>query len=236
MSSGIDFRYIVRNSLETEPPIRFIVGVAWATGAHDEMAVCHLAGLKAVRTAYSSVPGLGGHRELWLKSSLSGPQEIADAAARAQLSRAARKLRKQSPLSSGNWNETVEEHFLNSEFCCWSEIAAHAGVAPSDSFLGSWERLAIAADEWPKKKWGFSPKVTRLRVERWGTKEVVPQHEAARVLATLVHWACPGDPTPERKRFNNLCAEKLEEVSLPLPEKMSWNEKFQHEKLLKLLG
>lgn len=194
MSSGINWKYRVSNANPEEPPVRYEVGVSWASGgAKDEFVVGLFQGLEAIRTAYASLPGLGYNRNLWLSSELSGPEKIARDASRYLLAVAAHSKGKNSPLAyGGDPNRTVGKWIDDSCFVCGREIAEFAGVPFNSLFLANWETLAIAADEYPRQRWGVCPEVTRLKVERNTSsssgREEVGKEEAVHVLATAEAW------------------------------------------------
>jgi hypothetical protein len=198
LGTGIEFRYKVVNANSNEPPVSYVIGIAWSNGGkspdHEGLGIFHLKGLEAVRTAYAELPGLGLDRQLWNTSPLSGPTKIAQDASRYILDLTAQKMGKKSPLIHGGGSRietrTVGEYFSATEFVCGAEIAAHAGVSLTDRFLDNWERLAIAADEWPQQRWGVCPKVTKLKVMTWGSNGVeVGQTEASRVLDAAVEYS-----------------------------------------------
>jgi hypothetical protein len=192
MSSGIDWKYTVSNSNPAEPPIRYDVGVAWASGAQNELVVGCLSGLDSVRTAYAHLPGLGYYRNEWLRAPLSGAAKIAEDASKYLVSIAARKVGKESPLIHGGYNVdtmTVGKWLDSNGFVCGREIAEYAGVALDATFIGNWEALAIAAEEYPRHRWGVCPKVRSLKVETWGLNpREVTRDEAARVLDAAEAW------------------------------------------------
>ncbi len=192
MSSGINWKYRISNANPAEPPIDYSVGISWASGDSNQLAVGLVSGLDAVRTAYAQLPGLGYHRQLWLKAQFSGAAQIADAAAKYQLDVFARKMGKRSPLTHGGVDietRSVENWIRDNGFVCGREIAEFAGVALSAPFLANWESLAIAAEEYPRDHWGVCPKVKTLKVETWGTdRREVNKDEAARVLDAAEAW------------------------------------------------
>lgn len=198
MSSGINWRYRISNRNPEEPPISYSIGVAWVSGGqspdHEGLTVGFVYGLDAVRTAYAQLPGLGNHRELWLKARISGPEEIADTAAKLQLARFAQQSGKRTPLGyGGDPSETLGEYISGSAFVCGREIAEHAGLALEDKFLDVWHRFAIAAEEYPRDRWGICPKVTALKVETWGVPADGGGKELDRENATRVLKSAPMD-------------------------------------------
>lgn len=206
MSSGVDWMYKISNANPEEPPIEYSIGISWASGAPpSELEIGLLWGLQAVRTAYEPLPGLGYYKQLWLSPQLHGPQTIADLAAKYLVEVAAAKLNKRNPLVHGQINVqtiTVGRWLENSAFVCGKEIVEFAGVALDALFLENWEALAIAAEEWPKKRWGICPKVTALKVEIWGQRQTVPLNndEALRVLDAAEAWARAVDAQKEDRR------------------------------------
>lgn len=206
MSSGVDWMYKISNANPEEPPIEYSIGISWASGGPpNELEVGLIWGLSAVRTAYEPLPGLGYHKNLWLTAKLSGPEKIATSAARYQMEVVAQKLGKRNPLIHGQVNVdkiTVGGWLENCAFLCGKEIAAHAGVELDALFLENWERLAIAAEEWPRERWGVCPAVTALKVERWGQRQTVPLNndEALRVLDAAEAWARAVDAQKEDRR------------------------------------
>jgi hypothetical protein len=192
MSSGIDWKYRVSNADPEQPPISYSVGLAWASGASNRLAVGLVSGLDAVRTAYADLPGLGSHRQLWLKQ-MSGAAQIAGTASRYLLDVFARKLGKKSPLVHGGHSvetRSVEDWVRDNSFVCGHEIAEYGGVALDAPFLANWELLAIAAEEYPRERWGICPKVKTLKVETWGMdRREVSKDGAARVLDAAEAWS-----------------------------------------------
>jgi len=191
MASGINWKYRIGNVDPTEPPISYCVGVGWASGARNKLTVGLVSGLDAVRTAYADLPGLGYHRQLWL-TRMSGAAQIADAASRYHLDIFAKERGKKSPLIHGGMNvetKSVEDWIHDNAFICGREIAQFAGVALDASFLDNWELLAIAAEEYPRERWGICPKVKTLKVETWGMNpREVGKDEAVRVLDAAEAW------------------------------------------------
>ncbi len=194
MSSGIEWKYQISNRNPEEPPISYSIGVGWGTGHLNDLTVGLVSGLGAVRTAYSDLPGLGYHRQLWLNARMSGPAQIADTASKHLLDIFARKQGKKSPLIHGGFNiedRKVGEWFQDNGFLCGREIAEYAGVALDAPFLTNWELLAIAAEEWPRQRWGICPKVTAIRVvaTTYRGDQEVGKDEALRVLDAAESWA-----------------------------------------------
>ena len=198
MSSGINWKFRIIGADPNEPPIQYSIGCAWVSPGepspdHEGVTIGLVYGLDAIRTAYSLLPGFSYNRELWLRVELSGSKTIAQAAASYLLDIAAKKIGKDSPIIHGGCRietRTIGEWLEDNAFVCGKEIAAHAGVTLDTRFLDCWERVAIAAKEWPEKRWGICPKVTRVKVLTWGTEgKEVNEQTAKKVLATAEKWA-----------------------------------------------
>ena len=199
MSSGINWKYKIVNGEKSGVPIQYSVGNSWTSGNgsspdHDGMTVGLIFGLDEIRTAYAQLPGLAGLKEVWLHCELSGARKIVNDASLYLLDIAARKLGKTTPLVHGGCNieeRTVAQYFEDNAFVCGKEIAEFAGVKDESIFLENWEKLAIAAYEWPREKWGICPKVElkTLIVVDWQTKQSVSSEKAIKVLKLAEKWA-----------------------------------------------
>ncbi len=183
MASGYDVYFRVTGSSSEEPPVSYSLGLYWTSGNQTDfrLDVSLDSGLDALRTAYSGLPGLGGHRELWLRATLSGANSVAKSAAELLLSRYSAEKQKKCPVFRRDHGATVGEWIRENRFPNGEEMAGYAGVYLNSLFLDYWESLAIAAEEWPRARWGVCPKVTTLKVHDLKGNELGRQ-DACRVL------------------------------------------------------
>ncbi len=213
MSSGIHTIYTISSS-DPDVPVSYKIGLGWASGETDHLMVFRVRGLAAVRTAYAHLPGLGGYRSLWVTVPLSGAAKIADDAARIRLDNWARAYGHPSPLLHGfsHGHMSVSEYLTCTGFTCGAEILAHAKISPHTPFLDAWEALAIAAEEWPRERWGGSPpKVQHLTVRREGGG-MASDKTREKVLYAAARWSSAYDAAGICHRAERELAPLLKEI------------------------
>ena len=192
--AGVEWQYRVTNPDSTDPPIDYQIGTAWSEGGPGKMIIGKVRGLAAICTHYLSVPGLGGRRQLASRVAMSGHQEIIELAARLQLQRYSWKHRFKFPEPVGIYLDveaTLGVVLTEYNFMCGSEIAEHAGVTLKDRFLDVWQPFALAAYNWPMRRWGHREyKFQDLKVE---TCEKQPrqlcQDEAQQLFEEAEAWS-----------------------------------------------
>ncbi len=213
LSSGINWMYSVTNANPEEPPVRYCLGRSWANNEANCLDLGLVSGLAAVRTAYADLPGLSYNRELWVRTRLSGVDQIVAAAAARLMEVAAQRTGKKNPVCHGGphrleglLSETIERWIEANGFVCGREIAEHANLGLEKSFLENWEKFAFAAEEWPRERWGVCPKVSSLRVEdirNYGEPRVCGREEALHVLNVAETWARAVPTNNDRYRQTN---------------------------------
>ena len=166
MASGIAWKYRIENL--SGAPVRYDVGMAWATGEPDALVVGTVQAYRQSALLLMGLPGLGGAREHW-RSAEYGYEFVAVRAAKNTMSH-----------SAAEWLKWVAWPGDHAAFLKAAKVDAH------DDFSKVWSRIAEAAETYPKQ---FSVEA-RWEVSRlsWGEKTPATPEQVQSVLSALDQW------------------------------------------------
>lgn len=160
MASGIHYTHVIAWE---NLGLQYTLGKAWANYAQDRDIICFVKGVEELRTSYKCLPGMGGKKELWLKSPFFGPTQITRDGGMLTLALYTQSRGESCPLIHGfNLNQggpTVErwaEHNGLNGQQWWPDFIQQTGINIGDKFIDVWPEIARLSSTWVRGRWNMN--------------------------------------------------------------------------------